>query len=64
MERHQHRELTTFCGALLDRHEDAIMQALRNDDFGTEAGENLHCQQGVLHAAAGWCLLLLASRDC
>jgi len=38
VEQHQHRELITFCGALLDRHEDAIVDALQSDDFGSEDG--------------------------
>ncbi|GBF93803.1 hypothetical protein Rsub_06135 [Raphidocelis subcapitata] len=34
----QRRELETFCGALLDRHEEGLVAALRGDEFGTEAG--------------------------
>lgn len=44
------RELTTFCGALLDKHEDEIMEALKNDDFGTEEGERAHSRKGVWSA--------------
>jgi hypothetical protein len=38
-EKQQHKELTNFCSALVDRHEDEIIEALQNDDFGTEQGE-------------------------
>jgi hypothetical protein len=38
VEQAQRRELATFCGALLDKFEDDIFAALKNDDFGTEQG--------------------------
>ncbi|KAI8465654.1 MAG: TLR4 regulator and MIR-interacting MSAP-domain-containing protein [Monoraphidium minutum] len=37
-ETQQRRALSTFCGALVDRHEDEIVAALQGDDFGTEQG--------------------------
>lgn len=42
-ETHQKRSLTTFCGGLVDKHEDEIVAALKNDDFGTEEGARFVC---------------------
>lgn len=38
MEIHHARTLVTFCGALVDKHEEEIVEALKGDDFGTEEG--------------------------
>jgi hypothetical protein len=38
VERHQQSELTTFCGALMDAAEDAVVEALRGDAFGGDGG--------------------------
>lgn len=33
-----HRQLTTWCSSLMEKHEDAIVEALKGDEFGTEQG--------------------------
>lgn len=38
VERHMHSELTTFCGALIDRHEDDVVSALQRGELNTGGG--------------------------